>query len=152
MDPASLATWGLLGLFFAAFLAGGILPFPSEPVLSLLLEAGADPWGCVLAATLGNVAGALTLFAIGWAISRGGRLGERLQAKRSPEELERARERIERFGPPTLILAWLPVVGDALPLGAGLARLPLASCTLWLTIGKCGRYVVWVTLHGYVFG
>ena len=46
MDPASLATWGLLGLFFAAFLAGGILPFPSEPVLSLLLEeSGLMPEG-----------------------------------------------------------------------------------------------------------
>ena len=66
--------------------------------------------------------------------------------------LERARARIERCGPPLLVLAWLPFVGDALPLGAGLTRLPLASCTLWLTLGKFGRYVAWVALHGYVFG
>ena len=37
LDPAEL---GLLGLFLAAFLAGSVLPFPSEPALLALTAAG----------------------------------------------------------------------------------------------------------------
>ena len=51
----TLIEWGYLGLFIATFLAGSVVPFSSELVLSGLLAAGGDNWLCWLAATTGNV-------------------------------------------------------------------------------------------------
>ncbi|MGE0710002.1 MAG: YqaA family protein [Planctomycetota bacterium] len=139
-----MAEWGLVGLFLGAFLAGGVLFFPSEALLLTLLAAGASPLACVGVATAGNVLGGLTLYGIGRLIARGGRLGERLAARyaQDPDALERTRARLDRWGPLALVLSWLPVVGDVLPLSAGLARLPLLSSTAWLTVGKGLRYLV----------
>ena len=102
----------------------------------------------------GNVLGGLTLFGIGWLIGRGGRLAERLERRYAdqPERLAQARERLERWGPPALVLAWVPFAGDVLVLAAGVVRLPLLSSTLWMTLGKGARYVVWAMLHGWVMG
>ena len=135
-------SWGLAGLALASFLAGGPLPFPSELTLVALLQAGAQPLLCVLVATLGNVLGALTVFAIGAGIARGGRLGERLAARHpeDPDRLARARQSLERWGSPLLALAWVPVVGDVLVLAAGLARVRLLPALLWISLGKAARY------------
>jgi membrane protein YqaA with SNARE-associated domain len=149
----TLAVLGLFGLFLAAFVAGGVLPFPSEVVLLTLLEAGASPTACVIAATAGNVLGALTLYAIGRGIARGGKLAERFEARYAgdSEALAKTRERLDRWGPPALILAWVPLVGDLIPLAAGMARLPLGWVTLWVTLGKAGRYLFvvggWLGYH-----
>lgn len=139
---AAWESWGLLGLALSSFLAGGPLPFPSELTLVALLQAGAQPLLCVLTATFGNVLGALTVLAIGRAIARGGRLGERLAARHGedPARLERAHAALERWGSPLLILAWVPIVGDILVLAAGIARLRLAPVLAWVTLGKAARY------------
>lgn len=47
-----------------------------------------------------------------------------------------------RFGPPTLLLSWLPVVGDPLCAVAGWLRLPFWPCVFYMAVGKCLRYVV----------
>jgi membrane protein YqaA with SNARE-associated domain len=138
----SWATWGLLGLGLASFLAGGPLPFPSEVTLLALLEAGASPGLCLAVATIGNVLGALLVYGIGRGIARGGRLGERL-AKRyqeDPERLDRARARVDRWGAALLVMAWVPLVGDVFVLAAGLSRIPLLPALAWLTLGKAARY------------
>ncbi|MBL4847367.1 MAG: DedA family protein [Planctomycetes bacterium] len=148
---ASWATWGLLGLGLASFLAGGPLPFPSEVTLVALLEAGANPWLCLAVATLGNVLGALVVYGIGRGISRGGRLGERLanRYREDPARLDRARAHVDRWGSPLLVAAWIPVVGDVFVLAAGLSRVPLLPALAWLTLGKAARYgfVIWTFLQ-----
>ena len=50
--------------------------------------------------------------------------------------------RLRRWGAPALLLSWLPVVGDALPLAAGCLRMPATSCAVWMAVGKLLRYVV----------
>ena len=144
---ASWATWGLLGLWLASFLAGGPLPLPSEVTLVALLEAGANPWLCLGVATSGNVLGGLLVYGIGRGISRGGHLGERLSARyqEDPERMARARARVERWGAPLLALAWVPLVGDVLVLAAGIAGVPLLPALAWMALGKAARY-------GFVIG
>lgn len=143
-DPETLAQLGLIGLFLAALLAGSVLPFPSEVVLGLVLHGGASPGAAVAVATAGNVAGAVTAYAIGRAIARGTALGERLRARfaEDPERLARARARVERWGAAALLLSWVPVVGDALVLAAGLSGLPLGRFLAAVTAGKLGRYAL----------
>jgi membrane protein YqaA with SNARE-associated domain len=45
-----------------------------------------------------------------------------------------------RFGRPSLLLAWLPVVGDPLCLVAGVLRVGVGSFLLLVTLGKRARY------------
>ncbi|KAB0620082.1 YqaA family protein [Castellaniella defragrans] len=47
-----------------------------------------------------------------------------------------------RFGPPALLLSWLPVVGDPLCAVAGWLRLPFWPCVAYMAIGKFLRYAV----------
>lgn len=148
MDPTLLAAWGLPGLFLAALLAGSVAPLPSEAVLVALLGSGLDPALAVSVATCGNLLGAATLYLLGgmlsarlgdgWASARGRRIAQRFAG--DPQRLERTAARLRRFGAPLLLLSWLPVVGDALVLAAGMVGvrpLPFALCT---AAGKAARY------------
>jgi membrane protein YqaA with SNARE-associated domain len=60
--------------------------------------------------------------------------------------MQRASALIARYGPPVLLLSWVPVVGDALVALAGGARMPFGRFSTWTFIGKAVRYAVlgWV--------
>lgn len=140
-DPQSLIELGLLGLFLASFLAGSVLPFPSEVVLAALIVAGTAGPLAVGVATLGNVLGAATVYGVGYGIARG-LLGRRLRERYGEAALANAQARVERWGAWSLVLSWVPIVGDTLVLGAGLAGLRPLVCLVLVTAGKLGRYAV----------
>ncbi len=138
---------GLLLLFGAAFLAATILPFSSEVVLFALLREGGDPVVLVLVATLGNTLGAV----VNWGL---GRFLLHFQDRRwfyfDRTQITRAQRWYGRYGFWSLLLAWLPVGGDALTLVAGVMRLDLGRFLLLVALGKGLRYVVVVYLAGFV--
>ena len=150
-DVETLSQLGLWGLFLAAFLAGTVVAFGSEAVLVAVLLLGVSATTAVTVATIGNVLGAITVYAIGRAIVRGRGLEHPFfdrWRKTDPERLERAQRWIERWGPATLLLSWVPVIGDALVLGAGMAVLDWLRVVVFVTVGKAARYVAiaWVTV------
>lgn len=56
---------------------------------------------------------------------------------------------LKRYGAATLLLSWMPVIGDLLCLLAGWMRISRGP-VLFLCLGKALRYVLlaWVTLQG----
>lgn len=129
-----------LGLFLAAFAAATLLPAQSEAVLVGLLLSENFPTATLLAvATLGNVLGSL----VNWLL---GRYVERLRHKRwfpaSPQQLEKAQRSYHRYGRWSLLLSWVPIIGDPLTLVAGMLREPLWSFLLLVTLAKGARYLV----------
>ena len=52
---------------------------------------------------------------------------------------------LQRFGPKTLLLSWLPIVGDPLCALAGWLAMPFWPCVLWMAIGKLLRYATITT-------
>ena len=54
---SELSNWGYIGLFIATFLAGSIIPLSSEIVMSALLAAGFDEWGCIWVSNGGELVG-----------------------------------------------------------------------------------------------
>ncbi len=48
--------------------------------------------------------------------------------------------RVRRYGTPALLLAWVPLIGDALCLAAGWLRLNPWQAALFMAIGKFVRY------------
>lgn len=130
-DPA------LAGLFVNAFLAATILPVASEPLAVALLAMGHDAWQVWAVATAANTAGAV----VGWWLGRFAlRWRDRAWFPVGPKGLARAEAWFARFGRPVLLLSWLPLVGDALTVVAGVLRTPLVPFLLLVGIGKAGRY------------
>ena len=129
-----------LGLFAAAFGAATLLPLQSEAVLvGLLLNGQYWLWLLLAVATLGNVLGSL----VNWRLGRGiERFKDRRWFPVSPTNLERARRHYQRYGHWSLLLSWLPVIGDPLTLVAGVMREPLGRFLLIVTLAKGARYGV----------
>lgn len=123
----------LFGLWFSAFAAATLFPAASEAVLTALLLQHPQH-ACLLWATAscGNVVGSLTSYALGRF------LPERRSIAAKPLRW------LQRYGTPALAMAWLPIVGDALPLAAGWLRLRFWPCLFWIALGKGLRYAVLV--------
>jgi membrane protein YqaA with SNARE-associated domain len=134
---ADLAAYG--GLFTAALVAATILPAQSELLLAGLLTAGEQsPVLLVTFASLGNVLGSI----INWGL---GRFLIHLRHRRwfplKPAVYDRAVGWFDKYGLWSLLLAWVPVIGDPLTVVAGALRVDLLRFTVLVAIGKVGRYI-----------
>jgi membrane protein YqaA with SNARE-associated domain len=127
------------GLFLFTLAAATILPFPSESVLVGLLLADYSPWLLLVVASVGNVLGAVINWILGRAIDR---YGSRRWFPENGRTLDRARAWYHRYGRWTLLLSWVPVIGDPLTIVAGVLRERLEVFLLFVTIAKVGRYAV----------
>lgn len=143
-DPAALASYGLPGLFVLAFLAGSVVPLPSDALLAAMIFRGEPFVISVAVATVGNTLGAATLFWLGAQVAngRGGPLGRWLKRRteKDPVGTERARARVARWGAPALLMSWMPIVGDAVVIAAGIAGVGRWSFLLYTTTGKTIRF------------
>ena len=56
---------------------------------------------------------------------------------------------LERHGAKTMLLSWLPGIGDPLCTLGGWLKLPFWPCVIYMAIGKLGRYIVmtWLLLY-----
>ena len=131
------------GLFMAALLAATLLPAQSEAVLVGLLLAGYAPWLLLGVASVGNVLGSV----VTWALGRG---IEHLRNRRwfpvSPAALARAERWYRRYGRWSLLLSWMPIIGDPLTVVAGVLREPLPVFLLLVSVAKVGRYLVLIAV------
>jgi membrane protein YqaA with SNARE-associated domain len=139
----------ITGVFLSAFLAATILPFSSEIILSAFYGAGdSDVLTLWLVASTGNVLGAL----VNWALGR--HLLHWQDRKWFPfkaNQLQRADVWFQRYGVWTLLMAWMPVVGDPLTFVAGFLRVNVWLFLILVTIGKAGRYIAVLWLTGTMF-
>ncbi|MBI3478816.1 MAG: DedA family protein [Nitrosomonadales bacterium] len=117
----------LWGLFVSSFLAATLLPGGSEAVLIGVLKLHPELfWPALLLGTFGNTLGGMVSFGMGWLLTQNKRL--------------KHVEQLRRHGTPALLLAWAPLIGDALCLAAGWLRLNPWHAALFMAIGKFARY------------
>ena len=126
-----------LPLFASAFLSATLLPGSSEALLLLRLTENAAWLAPVLTATAGNLLGSLVTYGMGRA---GNAVAHRRWLRVSDRDLARAEAWFGRWGQPSLLLAWLPVIGDPLCLLAGLLRVGPLSFVVLVGVGKLARY------------
>ena len=135
-DALSLAS-----LFASSFLSATLLPGNSEVVLvAMLLSGVSQPWLLVLIATMGNSLRGLTNVI----------LGRFFPLREKSRWQEKAVGWLKRYGAATLLLSWMPVIGDLLCLLAGWMRISWGPVLFFLCLGKALRYVLvaWATLQG----
>jgi membrane protein YqaA with SNARE-associated domain len=135
MDPVAVG-----GLFLAAFLAATVIPAQSEALLVALLAQGRHAaWLLVGVASLGNVLGSI----VNWWLGRG---LEQFKGRRwfpvSEAALAKAQARYARYGRWSLLLSWVPIIGDPITVVAGVMRERLWVFTLLVGLAKTLRYVV----------
>ena len=124
-------------LFGSSFLAATIFPFYSEILLVTLLADGKSIGLLWLFATVGNSLGA----AVNWVL---GRYLLHFEGKRwfpfKSSRLDKYQAWFQKYGVWSLLLAWMPVGGDALTFIAGIMRVNFCIFFVLTTIGKGIRY------------
>ncbi|QFU75719.1 DedA family protein [Halioglobus maricola] len=128
-----------LSLFLAAFLAATLVPAYSEILFAGLVSAGYDPLTLLFWASLGNTLGA----AVNWLM---GRYLLHFQDRRwfpfKESSLSAGQKWFNKWGVWSLLLAWMPVGGDALTFIAGMMRVPFWLFFVLTAIGKTLRYAI----------
>jgi membrane protein YqaA with SNARE-associated domain len=129
-----------VALFVSAFLSATLLPGSSEAGLAAAVGlSGHSVPGLIAVATIGNTLGACVNWLLGILVARG---GNRVRLPVSPARIQRLQGFYARYGVWSLLLSWVPVVGDALTVLAGLGRTPLVLFVPLVAIGKLARYLV----------
>lgn len=119
----------LWGLFFSSLLGATLLPGGSELVLLGVLKLHPELfWPALGVGALGNTFGGMITFGMGWLLPQ-------------TQQLKHV-VKLRRHGSPALLLAWAPLIGDALCLTAGWLRLNPWQAALFMALGKFTRYYV----------
>ncbi|WP_166361603.1 YqaA family protein [Pseudomonas akapageensis] len=127
-------------LFLAAFGAATLLPLQSEAVLvGLLIRTPSAVGWLLLIATAGNLLGSIVNWLLGRSIEH---LRDRRWFPMKPQQLEKAQRSYQRYGHWSLLLSWVPIIGDPLTLIAGVMREPFWRFVLIVGLAKGARYAV----------
>ena len=128
-----------LAVFLSAFLAATLLPAQSEAVLSFyILSAPQTVFALILVATVGNVLGSVVNWVVGFYATR---FQNRKWFPATPSQMQRAEKFYRKYGRYSLLLSWVPFIGDPITVIAGVLREPIFSFLLLVTIAKSARYI-----------
>ena len=141
LDLIAAPAVGLTSVFFISLISATLIPMGSEPAVFAVIKANAALfWPVMLVATVGNTLGGMVNYAIGYS-------AKQVFAK---ERKSRWFDWLERYGAKTLLLSWLPGVGDPICTVAGWLRLPFWPSVAYMAVGKFLRYVCVTTALLYV--
>lgn len=131
---------GLTSVFVICFVSATLLPMGSEPAVFAVVSADASLfWPVMFVATVGNTLGGVLNYWIGYG-------AHETFAK---ERQTRWFGWLQRYGPKTMLLSWLPGVGDPICTLAGWLKMPFWPSIWYMAIGKFLRYVAmtWFLLY-----
>lgn len=134
----------LLTLFFSALVAATLFPFYSEAILVALVRQQEYPaWLLLVVASTGNTLGSF----LNWVL---GRYLLHYQDRKwfyfKTAQLHTWQTWFDRYGSWSLLLAWLPIVGDPLTFVAGVMRVHWLRFLVLVAIGKVARYAFLIYL------
>lgn len=126
-------------LFISAFASATLLPMQSEALLfTFLITEKYTIWVLLFYASLGNILGSCVNWWLGVRI-------EQYKHKKwfpvSEEKLLKAQQFYQRYGSWSLLLSWVPIIGDPITLVAGLLKERFLKFLLFVSIAKIGRYL-----------
>ncbi len=124
-------------LFIVSFAASTILPISSEATLYYYLHNGGDWLYLLISAGIGNTLGSIFNYFIGikgidYLLDRG---------KLSYKSYERSERVFLKWGGWSLLLSWMPIIGDPITLIAGALRYPFVKFVIIVSISKFARYI-----------
>ena len=127
-------------IFISALISATLFPLGSEAILLYDLNNGYSALWLLVWATLGNTLGAVVNYILGYQ-------GEKFLENKNivnKEKFTKFTKLFEKYGAYTLLLSWLPLVGDFFTLAGGVTRYPFWKFFLLVLVAKFGRYLVLV--------
>lgn len=154
LSMLALPEIGLSSVFIISFISATLLPMGSEPAVFAVIKSNpAIFWQVIIVATIGNTLGGMVDYGMGYA---------------AKQAFDRERESywyrwLQHFGAKTMLLAWLPGIGDPICTLAGWLRLPFWPSVFYMAVGKFARYIlitwlllkvpegVWTKIANFIF-
>ena len=132
---------GLTSVFVVSVVSATLLPLGSEPAVFAVAKANNTLfWPAILVATVGNTIGGMIDYWMGYG-------AKQAFAK---ERGSRWFGWLQRYGAKTMLLAWLPAIGDPLCTLGGWLKLPFWPSVFYMALGKFLRYVMMTSALLYV--
>ena len=131
-----------LTLFTVAFLSATLLPLGSEALLLYDISQNYSLLFLWSVATLGNTLGSMVNY---WLGLKGEAYLEEKEYL-SVEKMDKARDFFGKYGGWTLLLSWVPIIGDPLTFIAGVLRYNFKLFILIVAVAKGSRYAVIIFL------
>ncbi|MGH8853367.1 MAG: YqaA family protein [Telluria sp.] len=134
-------TVGLTSVFVISFVSATLLPLGSEPAVFAVVKANpAMFWPAILVATVGNTLGGAVDYFVGY----------RAKIAFAKERQSRWFGWLKQYGAKTMLLSWVPAVGDPLCTLAGWLHLPFWPSVMYMAIGKFARYITMTAALLYI--
>ena len=126
-------------LLIISFLAATILPLSSELVLStMLLTDSFDKYLLLVVASFGNIFGS----SVNWYLGK--KILIFMDKKWFPvneKQIAKSEMYFKKYGIWSLLLAWVPIIGDPLTVIAGILKINFFTFLLLVSISKTSRYI-----------
>jgi len=129
-------------LFTVAFLSATLLPMGSEALLLYDISQNYSLLLLWIFATLGNTLGSMVNY---WLGLKGENYLEE-KGHLSAQKMEKARGFFDTYGGWTLLLSWVPIIGDPLTFVAGVLRYNFKWFSLIVAVAKGTRYAIVIFL------
>jgi len=129
-------------LFTIAFISATLLPMGSEALLLYDISQNHSLLLLWIFATLGNTLGSMVNYWLGLK-------GENYLEEKghiSAQKMEKARGFFDTYGGWTLLLSWVPIIGDPLTFIAGVLRYNFKWFSLIVAVAKGTRYAIVIFL------
>lgn len=127
-------------LFTSAFLAGSLFPAQSEVVFLALLQQNQSSILLLLFfASSGNILGSCLNWYLGKHLLY---FQNRKWFPFTQAQIQKAQHHYNRYGYLSLLLSWLPIIGDPLTLIAGILKENFWRFLILVSIAKVGRYLM----------
>jgi len=131
---------GLTSVFVICFISATLIPMASEPaVFAVVVADNALFWPAIVIGTAGNTLGGMVNY---W-------MGCGAHHAFARERKTRWFGWLKRYGAKSMLLSWLPGIGDPLCALAGWLELPFWPSVCYMAIGKFLRYIImtWALLN-----
>ncbi|GGC81223.1 YqaA family protein [Undibacterium terreum] len=133
LSVLALPKVGLTSVFLISFISATLLPLGSEPAVFAVIKANPELfWQVILVAAVGNTLGGVVDYWMGYGAKR----------MFAAEQETAWYAWLRRFGAKTMLLAWVPGIGDPICTLAGWLKMPFWPSVMYMAIGKFLRYIV----------
>jgi|TARA_B110000114_G_C15084421_1_gene395495 membrane protein YqaA with SNARE-associated domain len=139
-----LLFFGYINLTLVSFLAATILPFSSEIFLSvMILSKEYQSVLLLLFAGIGNISGSVVNWYIGKKILI---FKNKKWFPVSSNQLNKSQEIFNKFGSWSILIAWVPIIGDPITVLAGVLKVKFLKFFILVTLSKLSRYIFLIYL------
>ena len=126
-------------LLIISFLAATILPLSSELVLStMLLTDSFDKYLLLVVASFGNIFGSSVNWYLGKKILI---FKDKKWFPVNEKQIAKSEMYFKKYGIWSILLAWVPIIGDPLTVIAGILKINFFTFLLLVSISKTSRYI-----------